>query len=139
VTLRSSPLFSTFQSCFLSAVALHLSSFPNTYSHIVVATSGRQSSLAVGFEVGRVYGSVLVVPGHQQRGSLHCGRRHGSGPFDVRIVLGDSGLRRYLQLKDRLLRLRGAPAKRWVLGVRAEDGSRASGLLSFTSVTANVC
>jgi len=26
-------------------------------------------------KVGRVYGGILVVPGHQERSSLHCGRR----------------------------------------------------------------
>lgn len=37
-------------------------SFPNTYSHIVVTASCRQSPLPVGLEVGRVDGCVLVVP-----------------------------------------------------------------------------
>lgn len=42
----------------------------------------------MGLEVGRVYGCVLVVPGHKQRSSLHCRCEYGSGPFD-RGVLGD--------------------------------------------------
>lgn len=45
-----------------------------TYPDIVVPSCRRQSSLAVRFEVSRVNGSILVVPGHKQRRSLHLGR-----------------------------------------------------------------
>jgi len=41
--------------------------------NIVVSTCCCQSSLAMGLEVSRVYGGILVVPGHKQRSSLHDG------------------------------------------------------------------
>lgn len=40
-------------------------------ANIVIAAGGRQSALAMGFKVGRIYRCVLVVPGHQQRSGLH--------------------------------------------------------------------
>lgn len=138
MTLRSSPLLSTFQSCSQSAAALHRSSFTDTYSHIVVAASCRQSSLAVGLEVGRVYGSVLVVPGHQQWGSLHCGRGHGSGPFDMRVFEGCSVLRRCLQRKGRLLDDEAPPAKR--CGARGACGGWLTGeRFAIVHERRNVC
>jgi len=49
------------------------------HPHVVVAARCRQASLAVGLKVRRVDGRVLVVPGHQERSSLH--RRWGRCSF----------------------------------------------------------
>ena len=62
-------------------------------------------------EVGRVYGCVLVVPGHKQRRSLHCRCEYGSGPFD-RGVLGDVRFDRGIcSLRAVCWAVWGAPAK----------------------------
>jgi hypothetical protein len=42
-----------------------------SYPDVVVASCCCEAALAVGLEVGRVDGCVLVVPGHQKRSSPH--------------------------------------------------------------------
>lgn len=79
------------------------------------------------------------MPGHQQWGSLHCGRRHGSGPFDVRVFEAFSISTGISAARESSAELTRRPGQEVVLGVRAEDGSRLSSLLPITSVTANVC
>lgn len=79
------------------------------------------------------------MPGHQQWGSLHCGRRHGSGPFDVRVFEGFPVSTGMSAAQGSSAEVTRRPGQEVVLGVRAEDGSRMSGLLPFTSAAANVC
>jgi hypothetical protein len=43
------------------------------YSDMVIAASCCETSFAVRLEVGRVDGSILVVPGDKQRSGLHPG------------------------------------------------------------------
>jgi len=55
----------------------------DTYSNIVVSTSGSKTSLAMSFKVGRVYRRVVVVPGYKKGGSLHLGSGVGSRPDEL--------------------------------------------------------
>lgn len=95
VTLRSSPWLSTFQSC-VSQPLLRTSTCSLSYPDVVVASSCCESSLAVGLEVGRVDGCVLVVPGHQKRSSPHDERSGGSpaGPSAWECGFGGPRARR---------------------------------------------
>lgn len=62
-----------------------------THPHVVVPACCGQSALAMGLKVSRVYRSVLVVPGHQQRSGLHGVQRYGSpavrASVRIRVVL----------------------------------------------------
>lgn len=52
-----------------------------THPNVVVSACGCQAALGVGFKVSRVYRGILVVPGHQQRSSLHGGSGYAAhGP-----------------------------------------------------------
>lgn len=112
---------------------------PNTYPHIVVAASCRQSSLSVGLEVCRVYGCILVVPGHQQRCSLHRGSRYGSGPFDGSISKGERSVGAFAA-QEPCAEVMGRPGQEVrCLGCVGACGGREGALLSVAGVAANEC
>lgn len=58
------------------------------YPDVVVAAGRGQTALAMGLEVGRVDGGILVVPGHQQRSGLHGAGEGGAAAHQAAIATG---------------------------------------------------
>jgi hypothetical protein len=106
-----------------------------THPHIVIAAGGRQSSLAVRFEVGRVDGGILVVPGHQERSSLHRGGAAACQPVGrgvenaVRSELAGAGTACKLSSRERCF-LR-AEEEEEELPCSSSSGERAGGGLQL--------
>ena len=72
VTLRSSPLLSMLHSClYVSSNLAILVNLDSAYPDVAIAACGCESTFALSFKVCRINGSVVVVPGHQERSGFH--------------------------------------------------------------------